>query len=145
MAKIKIISNPYYKKTSFERWDDEKSEWIAIEYENNASSKLLSKEIAEGFFPFRVRQIVEQIVQDYKVPGDTIQILFEGSADEYQELEDACSECNFETEVVTERTSIGLENARDILPEVKQLFQKISPLINSSVDATKIQRVLDRF
>lgn len=145
MAKIKIISNPYYKKTSFERWDDEKSEWIAIEYENNASSKLLSKEIAEGFFPFRVRQIVEQIVQDYKVPGDTIQILFEGSADEYQELEDACSECNFETEVVTERTSIGLENARDILPEVKQLFQKISPLINSSVDATKIQRDLDRF
>lgn len=145
MIKIKIISNPYNKETCFEHWDDENNEWIAVEYENNASSKLLSNEIAGGFFPFRVRQIVEQIVQDYKVPGEIIHILFEGSADEYQELEDACTEGSFEVEITTERTSIGLENARDILPEVKQLFQQISPLINSSVDESKIQRDLDRF
>ena len=86
MIKIKIISNPYNKETCFEHWDDENNEWIAVEYENNASSKLLSNEIAGGFFPFRVRQIVEQIVQDYKVPGEIIHILFEGSADEYQSL-----------------------------------------------------------
>lgn len=103
MIKIKIISNPYKKETHFERWDNESSEWIAVEYENDSSSKLLSNEIAKGFFPFRVRQIVEQIVQDYKVPGETIQILFEGSADEYQELEDVCAECSFDVEVTTER------------------------------------------
>lgn len=145
MVKIKIISNPYKKETQFERWNDESNEWIAVDLESNASSKLLSDEIVKGFFPFRVKQIVEQIVQDYKVPGESIHILFDGSADEYRELEDACAACDHEVDVTTERTSIGLENARDILPEVKQLFQQITPLINSSVDVSIIRRDLERF
>ncbi len=145
MATIKIISNPYKKTVCFERCTEDGSEWRRIDIENNPNSKLLRKEITSGFFPFHVKQIVETIVEEYGTPEEPVTLVFEGSADEYDELQAVCTSDIFEPSISTKRSCFGLANARDILPEVKGLFQKMSPLILTSVSQEKIQQDLMRF
>ena len=42
--KVKIISNPYIKKTEYQKYDKTSGQWIAINYGNGSddSSRLLS-------------------------------------------------------------------------------------------------------
>lgn len=146
MATIKIISNPYKKEVQFKRWSTSLSEWENIDIHTTPNSKLLSKANVSGFFPFRAKQIVELIIEEYGVADEPLIIEFEGSNDEYQELVQVCGLCNSEIEITPKRSEIGLENARDILPEVKKLFQEMSPLIHQSVTNPEvIERDLHRF
>lgn len=145
MATIKIISNPYKKEIIYQKWSDVFNDWTTIDTSVSKNSKLLSEELTHGFFPFRAKQIIDAIVEEYGSDNDEIKVVFEGSMDEFKDLEDACaceeSLCN----VTVEKSNIILENARDILPEVRQLFQEISPLIHQSASEDKISRDLNRF
>lgn len=145
MVKIKIISNPYQKEVRYQKWVEERSEWDEINYANNRNSRLLSNELTQGFFPFKVKKIVDIIIDEYGIPGEGIEIYFEGSTDEYLELAEVCSGGGYEYQIKPIRSDIGLENARDILPEVKELFQEMSPLIMKSANQEKIERDLARF
>lgn len=146
MVKIKIISNPYKKEISYQKWQNNGAQWIDIDYSNCKNSKLLSQELSNGFFPFCVKKIVDAIIEEYGVEGESIQCIFEGSADEFKELEAVCTHGDCKGAITAERSDIGLENARDILPEVKRLFQEMNPLIMQSVtNQDKIKRDLNRF
>lgn len=124
MAKLKIISNPYKKEIRYQKWQDNGAQWIDIDYSNCKNSKLLSQELSKGFFPFCVKKIVDAIIEEYGAEGESIQVFFEGSADEFKELEAACAYVDCKGAIVAERSDTGLENARDILPEVKSSFRK---------------------
>ena len=65
MTTIKIISNPYKKDIRYQRLEEASGNWVDINYEKNPNSKLLSKELVGGFFPFKVKQIVERIIDEY--------------------------------------------------------------------------------
>ena len=54
MVTIKIISNPYKRETSFRKYNETSDEWIDIRV-NNPNSKLLSEDIVNNFFPYKVR------------------------------------------------------------------------------------------
>lgn len=145
MSRIKIVSNPYKKEVKYQKWDFDESQWIDINYENNHNSKLLSGELTSGFFPFKAKKIVDLLVKEYESAGEILEVLFEGSIDEYRELEAVCNGNEYEGKVKSYQSEILLENARDILPEVRNLFQEMSPLIVQSVTHEKIQRDLNRF
>ena len=146
MAKLKIISNPYKKEIRYQKWQENAETWVDIDYSNCKNSKLLSQELSTGFFPFCVKKIVDAIIEEYRVEGESIEIVFEGSADEFKELEAACEYGDSKGLVFAKRSDIRLENARDILPEVKKLFQEMNPLITQSVsDQERIRRDLNRF
>ena len=145
MSTVKIISNPYKKDIRYQRLSEDTKQWIDITYEHNPNSKLLSNELSKGFFPFRAKQIVDVIISEFGVVGEPITIQFEGAADEFQELLDACAVDTQEWQIQPKREKRSLANARDILPEVKKLFQEMSPLIMQSSDLEKIQKDLSRF
>ena len=145
MPKIKIISNPYKKETKYQKWNVDESQWIDIDYENNKNSKLLSKDLTGGFFPFKVKKIIDLMVREYRNGDEFLEVYFEGSADEYKELEEVCASEEYAGTVSAHMSEAYLENARDILPEVRNLFQEMSPLIVQSVSQDKIQRDLSRF
>jgi GTPase SAR1 family protein len=146
MSKIKIISNPYQKETKFQRWDESGAQWIAIDHENNSTSGLLSEELRTGFFPFKVKQIVDIITEEYGSTSEKVEIEFEGTDDEYVELESICKDCSIHNQVSAAKSSLYLENARDILPDIIAVFKKLSPLVAESVlNKEKIKRELERF
>lgn len=145
MTKIKIISNPYKKEIVYKKWNEPFEVWTTIDASVSRNSKLLSEELAHGFFPFRAKQIIDAIVEEYASENESINIVFEGSMDEFKDLEDACSDKELADKVTIEKSDLILENARDILPEVRKLFQEISPLIHQSASEEKICRDLNRF
>lgn len=146
MAKIKIISNPYQKRTVFQNWNSIEESWKTIDSEQCADSQLLCYELSTGFFPFKAKQIIDTIVCEYRTDGEKIDIIFEGTDDEYQELESICSQDNYPDLIALSQSDRYLENARDILPDVIDVFKELSPLVAESVtDKEKIKRELEKF
>lgn len=145
MPRIKIISNPYKKEIKYQRWNSEEEAWVDIVYESNRNSKLLNGDLIGSFFPFKAKEIVDLLNEEYGIAGETLEIAFEGTTDEYNELEEVCNEECFINSIRLSRSKSVLENARDILPEIRQLFQRINPLIAQSVDVNTIQYELNRF
>lgn len=139
MARLKIISNPYKKEIRYQQWDENSGEWMEI----NPSSKLLSDKLTtNGFFPFKVKEIVDQMIVDYETTDATVEIVFEGTADEFDELKAICAQHAYTGKVLAERSKVTLANARDVLPKVKSLFQQMSPLLSNN---EKVRIYLRRF
>ena len=146
MAKIKIKSNPYQKTTEFKSWDEAANDWKNIDIHTNPNSPLLRNELVIGFFPFKAKQIIDVIIGAYHAGSEKVDIVFEGTDDEYRELESICSGEDYVDKVSLHKSSKYLENARDILPDVIDVFKELSPLVSESVsDKSKIQRELEKF
>lgn len=146
MAKIKIVSNPYNQEIKYYKWDDSALGYEEINYENYSNSKLLSDDYVRGFFPFFVKAIVDEIVKAYQVGTEKVVIEFEGTEDEYVELEAVAAEEEYIEKVEIMRSDNRLANARDILPEITRIFDyHLRPLILKSVDEKKIDEEMKKF
>jgi len=133
MTRIKIISDPYNRKLSFEKYDSEKNEWQ--QFKLNLDSKLREYDEEKMFLPFKIKEIVDRIIEDYYVNIEKIEIVFEGTPDEYEELEKICNEEDIKEKIILNPEQVGrvLENARDIIEKNKNEFDKVYPIIKEIV------------
>ena len=146
MNKIKVVSNPYEKIVTFSRYDLSSESWITINSENNSNSKLVSAVFQRGFFPFKVYDILKEIENEYSVPDEKLELIFEGPNDEKQQLEEALKDERFSNIILSSSTSY-LENARDVLPEINRIFRNLEPLIIKNIGESnkEIEAQLKRF
>lgn len=146
MTAVKIISNPYKKNIAYERQNAFSKEWIPITEESNPNSSLVSYDLSHGFFPFYVDKIVDAIVSEYQDQDGKVTIEFQGTEDEYNELALVCGDDDHKDSVKLTKSDSYLENARDVLPDIIDIFKRLNPLISETVqDRTKIQKELDKF
>lgn len=146
MARIKIISDPYRQITKFESWNSVAEIWTTISMETCPNSRLLTDKLKKGFFPFKVRQIVDILIEEYGTDSDPVEIIFEGTDDEFRELESICNDSDYQEKIHASQSKRYLENARDILPDVIEVFKVLKPLVEESASKTeKLQKELDRF
>lgn len=144
MARIKIISNPYEKCIQYCFWNVLEERWKPIDYANNANSQLISEELTTSFFPFKANHIVDVIVDEFN--DGHIDLSFAGTEDEFNMLNEICKEDKYSSLIALTRESETLENARDILPDIVDIFKEIKPLISQSVrDKSKIETELGKF
>ena len=139
---IKIESNPYEECIRYYRLD---GGWREITLATNPGSALHSEKLVHGFFPFKAEEIAKVIVGEFG-SGDKIKLLFEGSDDEWEELKAICDESGFASTLYAVRSERHLANARDVLPEIIEVFKEIKPLVDDSVSQRKIvAEKIDRF
>lgn len=143
VAKIKIISNPYQKKIAYQSWNEANQEWKDINRQTNGNSKLLNEKLVCGFFPFKVKNIVDVIIEEYH----KAEIVFEGNEDEYKELQEVCKNDNYSDLISLEKSNLSLENARDIFPEINEVFnENLRPLIIQTGNVyEKIKTELEKY
>ena len=139
MPKVKIVSDPYRRSTKFYSMG---ASWVEIGEENNPNSSLLAKKYSEGFFPFKAREITDVLLAEYGDEMNPLEIVFEGSDDEWAELRDVCASKDLAPKVKLERSNRALANARDILPFVREVFEELSPIIGGVADGNA--ETLDR-
>ena len=146
MNKIKVVSNPYEKTVTFSRYDLSSDNWVTINSDNNSNSKLVSAVFQRGFFPFKVYDILKEIENEYSVPDEKLELIFEGPNDEKQQLEEALKDERFSNIILSSSTSY-LENARDVLPEINRIFRNLEPLIIKNIGESnkEIEAQLKRF
>lgn len=132
MAKIKIVSNPYERQIHFFYFDEGNGQWEDIR-EHSVNSRLREIESEKAFFPFKIKEIIDIIIAEYDTGKEKTELLFEGTADDYMELENACQQEHVREKLCLSRTEHVLENARDIFDDIKEIFERVHPVIKSVV------------
>lgn len=142
MARIKISSNPYIQQVSFFTWRDG---WQSINTENSPNGNLVKKEYAKGFFPFKAYDIVQTVIREYQSAEEPIELVFEGSSDEFNELQDICALDIIKDNVTLFRSETTLANARDILPSIANIFQELRPIIDTTNCSNEVRTNIKKF
>ena len=132
MSKIKIYSNPYKKEIEYFTFNESIGEWNNIK-ESTPSSHLLELDTEKSFLPFLVNEIIETIRQEYYV-GELVTIYFEGTEEEYEELESVCNKKKYKDILELHKSDSFLENGRDILNYIKDNFNNVKPIIDKFID-----------
>ncbi len=127
MSKIKIISNPYSNSISYYRFSEKEDKWIDFNDLDDYDGKLIEKEFSNTFFPFKVKDIVERIKKDCHTIEHPVDLFFEGTKDEFDDLCDVCKEKGYEG-IHLNYSDKRLANAREILPEIKAIIPKIEKI-----------------
>ena len=83
-AKIRIKSNPYTREIEYSSYKEQSGQWEDIK-NGNINSKLREEESGRNFLPFKIKEIIDIIVAEYYVDGESLEIVFEGTQDEYWE------------------------------------------------------------
>lgn len=149
VTRIKIISNPYERLVSYQRWDEAEDVWRSISSDDNPHSYLHSESLTRGFFPYKAEEIVQHIVEDYRAGEQPIVLVFEGCDDEYEEMRVVCESGAIANAVRLERSPRYLRNARDILPEFQRAFEAVKPSLDgfaprqSEAVASKMEKIDD--
>lgn len=132
MAKIKIVSNPYERQIHFSYFDKGNGRWEDIR-EHNVNSRLREIVSEKAFFPFKIKEMIDIIIAEYDNGTEKTELLFEGTADDYMELENACRQEHVREKLFLSRTEHVLENARDIFDDIKEIFERVHPVIRNVV------------
>lgn len=144
MAKIKIISNPYNREVIYQSYKEQIGTWEDIK-NSNTDSRLREDKTEKAFLPFKIKEIVDIIIDEYYVNGEKVEIFFEGIEDEYIELQAICRKKEIHDKVQLSRTSTILENARSIFDAIKEKFYKVQPIIENLIrDDLEIKKDLNK-
>ena len=132
MSRIKIVSNPYNREISYYIFDESSNCWEDIR-EKNQLSRLREDESERAFLPFKIKEIMDIIIKEYRSRNESIDIVFEGTNDEYKELQDVCNTEYSNENINTSQSSRYLENARFIRNEARETFEKVEPIISKII------------
>lgn len=134
MVTVKICSNPYQQEIKFYKWNEREDDWDFITYDENPNSQLISEKIIHSFFTFKAEEIIRILVDEYD-DGETFNIEFEGTHNEYQELRRLVDELkqSMKQDVTVVQTNRYLENAETVLPTVISIFNRMVSIIPESI------------
>lgn len=141
MTSIKIKSDPYRRMVDFYTFKASSNEWVGVNRLNSPDSRLITDNIRKNFFPYKIKEIVEIILDEYAVNGEKVKIVFSGTSDEFKELGDIC---NTHDEIELERDDELLENARDVLPQIVDIFDKVKPIVDSSIEKDAVREKIEK-
>lgn len=130
MTKIKIRSNPYNREISYFTMDDATGKWVDVR-QTDERSRLRETDSERSFLPFKIKEIINIIIKEYYVGREKVQLHFEGTQDEYVEVEAVCGAEDVKDKIELIRTNTILENARFIKGDIKEIFEQVNPIIEN--------------
>lgn len=137
MAKIKIISNPYKKEINYQRKDSSSEKWVDI-INRNYNGNLKQDRMIHSFFPFVVKDVVDEIINEFE--GEKIELYFEGPSDEFGVLSNLISSDKYSGKLTLQEDVEYLDNAWEIIPDVRKVFSKVNGVIEDSISDGTIDR-----
>ncbi len=129
MAKIKIISNPYKQEIQYETYKETTKTWVDVGIDA-PNGKLREEGARKCFLPFNAKEILEIIIDEYYLETKgAVEVIFEGTKDEYNEILKVCEEDKFKNKIKLSRSNRMLENGKYILTDTKEVFVNVKPII----------------
>lgn len=132
VKKIKIVSNPYKKEIKYLDYNESSNTWEDI-VNNNPNSKLRENNSEKTFLPFKFKDIIDIIIDEYYSKSSKVELHFEGTTDEFIELREVCNDSDVSSKIDLKQEETRLENARIIFPEIKEFFEEIEPVIDRRI------------
>lgn len=130
--------------------DGEKGSWVDVN-KSDERSRLREKNSERSFLPFKIKEILSIIVKEYYVGREKVQLLFEGTQDEYVEVAAVCESDEFKEKIDLMRSNRILKNARFIKEKIKETFETVNPVIKQIMqddeevikEINKVSKALD--
>ena len=88
MTRFKISSDPYKSLITYQKWDSLDETWRNFAYSDNKKSSLFKGKLSLAYFPFKAKEILDIIYSEFCVKGETLEVVFEGTDDEYDDFYD---------------------------------------------------------
>lgn len=129
--KIKIISNPYEKNIKYFVFNEFMQTWEDIRV-NNPNSRLREDASGKSFLPFQIKDIIDIIVEEYYVENKKVELIFEGTRDEFLEVAQVCNADELSEKIELMQSTMFLENARMIFGDTKEIFEHVKPIIEKT-------------
>ena len=150
MTQIKIKSNPYNREISYQTLDGETGNWVDVK-QSDERSRLRETDSERSFLPFKIKEILSIIVKEYYVGREKVQLIFEGTQDEYVEIASVCESDEFKEKIDLTRSNRILKNARFIKEKIKETFETVNPVIKNIMqddedvkkEINKVSKALD--
>ena len=98
MTQIKIKSNPYNREISYQMLDGGTGNWVDVK-RSDERSRLRETDSERSFLPFKIKEILSIIVKEYYVGREKVQLIFEGTQDEYVEIASVCESDEFKEKI----------------------------------------------
>lgn len=144
MTRIKIVSNPYKREILYYNFNEDTGEWEDIR-DHNVNSRLREDDSGKTFLPFKIKEIIDIIIEEYYAVTEKIEVVFEGTRDDYAEIEAVCHTEDIQQKIVLTRNIRALENARDIFTDIKETFGVVRPIIENIVrDDERVKKDLNK-
>ena len=143
MTQIKIISNPYKQEIEYKTFKEADNQWVDVSL-YSPNGKLREETARKCFLPFNAKEIIEVILDEYFLDTKgAIEIVFEGTKEEYQELLKVCQDDCYKDKIILTRSNRILDNGKFILNDTKEVFLNVKPVIESvSKDELEITKNL---
>ena len=91
-------------------------------------------------------KIVREIINEYGVAGEKIELHFEGTNDDFKELQEVCTISEDFQDVSLIRESNYINDADKVLNEIIQVFKELKPIITESESNKEaVENNLDKF
>lgn len=132
MTRIRIVSNPYERALAYFINNGKSDSWETLK-QDSINSKLRENDSEKIFLPFKANDIVDTIVSEYYTGPEKVGLEFEGTPDEYKVLEEVCAFASVKDKIELSCTERSLENARDVLDDTKNVFERVRPIIEKIV------------
>lgn len=143
MVKIKIISNPYKQEIAYQTYKESDDKWIDVSV-YSPNGRLREESARKCFLPFNAKEIIDVIIDEYYLENkDAVDIVFEGTKEEYLELHKVCSEECYSGKITLSPPNRVLDDGKFILSDTKETFYNVKPVIEQvSKDELEITKNL---
>lgn len=143
--KVKIICNPFEKKIEYRRWGipegEEEYEWMEL---GNKSKLLIDKKYTHATVQHNAFEIINAICEEYNRGNVGLDIIFEGTNVDYEDLNEVIDKYYKDSDVHVSRGDLYLENAESIMPKIQTVFMEMVQLFGE-YKSLEIESLLTKY
>lgn len=150
--RVRIICNPYEKSIKYMRWCLEEEQDTYTWKDLGSKSQLLSDEkYTNATIQHNAHEIVEEIASEYNRGKVGLEIVFDGTKEDYEDLKEVVDKFFNQAGVSCEVGDLYIDSASAVMPEIQKVFinlaqvfkeystEEINQIIAKFLDATKTE------
>lgn len=143
--KVKIICNPYEKTIRYKRWIFDENEGLYKWGDLGSKSKLIVDEkYINATIQHNAYEIVSEIADEYNRGNVGLDIIFEGTKEDYNDLKEVVDDFFFEAGVECEVGDFYINSAMEVMPQIQNFFIRLSEFFKEDT-SDKINKIITQF
>lgn len=143
--KVKIICNPYEKTITYKRWIFDENDGLYKWGELGSKSKLIVDEkYINATIQHNAYEIVSEIVDEYNRGNVGLDIIFDGTKEDYYDLKEVIDEFFLEARVKCEIGDFYINSAIEVMPQIQNSFIRLSEFFKEYT-SEKVNKIITKF
>ncbi|MCD8396907.1 MAG: dynamin family protein [Lachnospiraceae bacterium] len=144
--KIKIRCNPYTKTISYQQWKTDENDVLGWYDLGNKSPLVLEEKYIHTSIQHSAIEIINRINGAYNRGGRGLTIVFEGTADDYHDIQNIIDRFFADKDVSLEKGEYSIRSAKEIMPEINAIFVNLANVFydnESEVNRNYIKKYIE--